>query len=203
MELKIKFNEFNVQEQRETTLVKVLMLKGEKGDQGEVGDLTNYYNKSETDNLLDTKVEKVTGKGLSTEDYTTAEQTKLSGIESEANKTTVVQTTGNSTTSVMSQDAVTTQLSGKATTTVYTATLTSGGWSSSAPYTQTVNVSGILATDNPIVDVVLDANTSTAMSQISAWVCVSKIVTSDGSITATCLENKPITDIPIQLKVVR
>ena len=35
------------------------------------------------------KVDKVAGKGLSTEDYTTVEKTKLSGIEAEANKTVV------------------------------------------------------------------------------------------------------------------
>ena len=35
------------------------------------------------------KVDKVTGKGLSTEDYTSAEKTKLAGIETGANKTTV------------------------------------------------------------------------------------------------------------------
>lgn len=38
---------------------------------------------------LDTKVDKVSGKGLSTNDYTTAEKTKLSGIATGANKTTV------------------------------------------------------------------------------------------------------------------
>lgn len=38
---------------------------------------------------LDLKVDKVTGKGLSTEDYTTAEKTKLAGIEAQANKTVV------------------------------------------------------------------------------------------------------------------
>ena len=38
---------------------------------------------------LDGKVDKVQGKGLSTEDYTTAEKTKLGGIEAEANKTIV------------------------------------------------------------------------------------------------------------------
>ena len=38
---------------------------------------------------LDKKVDKVTGKGLSTNDYTTAEKTKLSGIETGANKTIV------------------------------------------------------------------------------------------------------------------
>lgn len=43
------------------------------------------YSKTETDDLLDDKVDKVTGKGLSTNDYTTAEKTKLAGIEAGAN----------------------------------------------------------------------------------------------------------------------
>ncbi len=136
----------------------------------------NYYNKTEVDNLLDTKVDKVTGKGLSTEDYTTAEKTKLAGIESEANKTVVA---------------------------LYNTTLSSSGWSSSVPYTQTVSIQGILATDVPVVDVVLSSTTSTAKSQLEAWSCVSKIETAAGSITATCLEELPAIDIPIQLKVVR
>ena len=136
----------------------------------------NYYNKTQTDNLLDTKVDKVTGKGLSTEDYTTAEKTKLAGIESEANKTVVA---------------------------LYNITLSSSGWSLSVPYTQTVSIQGILATDVPVVDVVLSSTTSTAKSQLEAWSCVSKIETAAGSITATCFEELPAIDIPIQLKVVR
>ena len=202
MEVRVKFNEINVREEKCQTLVRVLMLKGEKGDPASI-DPSNYYNKTETNALLDTKVDKVTGKGLSTEDYTAADKTKLANIESEANKTIIEQATGSSTSSVMSQDAVTTQLNTKATTNLYTATLLSSGWSSSAPYTQTVSVSGILSTDTPIADVVLDVVTSTAMAQISAWMCVSNIETADGSITATCFENKPEIDIPIQLKVVR
>ena len=39
--------------------------------------------------LNDKKVDKITGKGLSTNDYTTAEKTKLTNIELEANKTIV------------------------------------------------------------------------------------------------------------------
>ena len=202
MEVRVKFNEINVREEKCQTLIRVLMLKGEKGDPGSV-DPSDYYNKTETNALLDTKVDKVSGKGLSTEDYTAADKTKLANIESEANKTIIEQATGSSTSSVMSQDAVTTQLNTKATTNLYTATLLSSGWSSSAPYTQTVSVSGILSTDTPIADVVLDVVTSTAMAQISAWMCVSNIETADGSITATCFENKPEIDIPIQLKVVR
>jgi hypothetical protein len=52
----------------------------------DVNDLTNYYKKSETytqtevNNALSGKVDKETGKGLSSNDYTDAEKTKLSGI---------------------------------------------------------------------------------------------------------------------------
>ena len=152
------------------------------------------------------KVNLIQGKELSTEDYTTAEKTKLSGIASEANKTVVVKTTGLSTTDVMSQDSVTTQLNSKATTAQYTATLLAANWadvSGNAPFTQTVNVQGILSTDSPFVDVVLSSSSSTAMSQLESWSCVSKIETAAGSITATCFEEKPTIDLPIQLKVVR
>lgn len=47
-----------------------------------IGILTDDVSALETD-----KVDKVAGKGLSTEDYTTAEKDKLGNIESEANKT--------------------------------------------------------------------------------------------------------------------
>lgn len=43
-------------------------------------DSDNVYSKLEVDTALDDKVDKETGKGLSTNDYTTAEKTKLAGI---------------------------------------------------------------------------------------------------------------------------
>lgn len=52
-------------------------------------DLTNFYTKEETGDLLNNKVDKVSGKGLSTNDYTTAEKNKLAGIAAGANKTVV------------------------------------------------------------------------------------------------------------------
>ena len=80
MEVRVKFNEINVREEKCQTLVRVLMLKGEKGDPGTI-DPSDYYNKTETNALLDTKVDKVSGKGLSTEDYTAADKTKLANID--------------------------------------------------------------------------------------------------------------------------
>ena len=68
---------------------------------------------------------------------------------------------------------------------------------------QTIEVSGILASDNPVADVILDTAKDTALSQLEAWSCISKIETADGSITVTCFEEAPTVTIPIQLKVVR
>ena len=89
---------------------------------------------------------------------------------------------------------------------LYTTTLTALGWvdtSGNAPFIQTVNIQGILATDTPIIDVVLSSTAETAKSQLEAFSCLSKIETADGSITATCLDTKPTIDIPIKLKVIR
>lgn len=53
--------------------------------------------------ILNKKVDAVEGKGLSTNDYTTAEKTKLTGIEQGANKTTIVDALNSeSTTSALS-----------------------------------------------------------------------------------------------------
>lgn len=52
---------------------------------------------------FDTKVDKVDGKGLSTNDYTTEEKNKLTNIEAQANKTTINNTlTSDSTTDALS-----------------------------------------------------------------------------------------------------
>lgn len=85
----------------------------------------------------------------------------------------------------------------------YTTTLYSSSWSSSAPYTQTRSISGILSTDNPIVDVILSTTSSEVANEKEAWSCVDDITTSSGSITVTCYETKPTTTISIQLLVIR
>lgn len=44
-------------------------------------DLSDYYNKDSVNKLLDTKVDKQEGKGLSSNDYTNAEKSKLASLE--------------------------------------------------------------------------------------------------------------------------
>ena len=52
-------------------------------------DLSGYVTTSSMNTALANKVDKVSGKGLSTNDYTTAEKNKLAGIATGANKTVV------------------------------------------------------------------------------------------------------------------
>lgn len=91
---------------------------------------------------------------------------------------------------------------GAASTASYRCTFPVSGWSDSAPYTQTVAAPGILATDNPFVDVYL-AGIEDGTAIIEAWIVVGRVETSNDSVTAYCYEEKPEVDIPIILKVVR
>ena len=49
-------------------------------ENSENADLSNYYNKSQIDDLLTNKIDKATGMGLSSNDYTTTEKNKLSSL---------------------------------------------------------------------------------------------------------------------------
>ena len=60
--------------------------------QGLQGQINNKASQSDLNTLssaVSNKVDKISGKGLSTNDYTTAEKNKLNGIEAQANKTIV------------------------------------------------------------------------------------------------------------------
>lgn len=92
---------------------------------------------------------------------------------------------------------------GAASRATYTATIATTWTGSSAPYTQNVSVSGILATDCPHITPVYSSTLSTALGQKEAWSMVSKAETSANTITFTCFEEKPTTAIPIQIEVMR
>jgi hypothetical protein len=84
-----------------------------------------------------------------------------------------------------------------------TATLDTDDWTGTeAPFTQVQAVSGILADDAPIVDVVLSGNWEVDKARLEAWGYIYRIVTSNDSITAYARE-KPDVALPLQLKVVR
>jgi len=84
-----------------------------------------------------------------------------------------------------------------------TATLNTDDWTGTeAPFAQVQEVSGILATDVPIVDVVLSGDWEVDEARLEAWGYIYRIVTSNDSITAYARE-KPDVALPLQLKAVR
>jgi hypothetical protein len=85
---------------------------------------------------------------------------------------------------------------------VLTATLDTTWSGTSAPYTKTVSVSGILSTDTPIIDVVMSGTYSTDEARTEAWGYIYRAVTANGSITFYATE-KPTVSLPIQIRVVR
>ena len=102
----------------------------------------------------------------------------------------------------VTSDGIYTAINTKATTVTYTGTVSTTWTGSSAPYTQTITISGILATDNPIIDVVLSSTWATAILQSEEWTKIQRIVTSANTLTVYATE-ATTTAIPIQVKVVR
>lgn len=85
-----------------------------------------------------------------------------------------------------------------------TVTLPAASWvGTDAPYSQTIAVAGILATDKPHVGPVYSDDPETALTQKEAWAAVSRAYAADGMVTFVCFEDKPEIDIPVQLEVNR
>ena len=99
------------------------VLKGSAGTQGFARALPTvlinttpnlvFNAETATDIMLSGKVDKVDGKGLSTNDYTTAEKNKLGGIEAQANKTVVDSSLSGSSTNPVQNKIVKAALDGK------------------------------------------------------------------------------------------
>ena len=84
-----------------------------------------------------------------------------------------------------------------------TATISTTWSGSSAPYTQSISVTGILSTDAPHITPVYSRTLETALMEKEAWAMISKAETSNGTITFTCFEDKPTTAISIPIEVNR
>ena len=77
------------------------------------------------------------------------------------------------------------------------------GWSSSAPYTQSITVSGVFASDVPFVDVNLES-VSDVTATLEAWALIDRVTVADkNTVVAYCYDEKPSVAVPILLKVVR
>lgn len=83
-------------------------------------------------------------------------------------------------------------------------TLPAAGWSGTQPpYTQTLPLAGILAADCPHYGPVFTGDHADRLARKEAFALVDELETADGSVTVTCLEDKPGTDLQLQLEVIR
>ena len=92
----------------------------------------------------------------------------------------------------------------KATTATYTATILNAEWiGASAPYSQSIAVAGMLATDAPIVDIDISgaADYTAELALLDAWADIYRITTQSNAITVYSISET--INIPITLKVVR
>lgn len=132
----------------------------------------------DTNSVLASKVDKVSGKGLSTNDYTTTDKDKVANVP----------------------DNTTTELAQKAVTLNKTATLGTS-WTAATGYVQqVVAVQGILATDTPIIDLI--TTTADFEAQEEAWGNVFKAQAGANQITFYAKEATE-TSVSLNIKVVR
>ena len=81
-------------------------------------------------------------------------------------------------------------------------TLSASKWSTSAPYTQTVTVSGVTAEDSPVIALYISGSPGAAAVKAmrKAFGYLDRAVTGNGSITFYCYEKKPAADFSVSVK---
>lgn len=85
----------------------------------------------------------------------------------------------------------------------YTGTLLSASWTgSAAPYSYSLTVSGMLATDTPVIDIVMSGTYATDTAVREAWSSVYRAVSSANTITFYS-DEVPSEDISVQILCIR
>lgn len=102
-------------------------------------------------------------------------------------------------------DAHSSLFAAKAEVATYTATLTTTYAEDSNGYqAQTVNIAGLLATDEPTIDCVLSGTDKDADTAIlEAFSLINRATTGAGTLTVQCIGDAPTVAIPLILQVVR
>lgn len=156
---------------------------------------------------LGNKVDKVAGKGLSTNDfsdeYKNAVDTATTNIANLQNgKASMTHANQHA---AGGADAIRPEQIGAAVAVSYTATISATWAGTAAPYTQTVTVTGIAPTDKQVhITPVYSSSNATALQEKEAWNMIGKAdVTTANTLTFTCFADKPATAITIAVEVIR
>lgn len=82
-----------------------------------------------------------------------------------------------------------------------TGTFTAAGWSNSAPYTQTISVSGMTAGAHPGWDINTSSTSAAVLEGLQeAKNAITYIACGAGTVTAYCASDKPAVDLPVFFK---
>ena len=120
--------------------------------------------------LVNTKVDKETGKGLSANDYTNAEKSKLAGMDRLIRSVTLLET----------------------------------GWTQvGSTYQASPTVSGILASDYPHIGLSYQGDSESYLAEVKEYGKISYAQAASGGILFVCLEEKPLSDLHLQVEVMR
>lgn len=85
----------------------------------------------------------------------------------------------------------------------FTATIPADGWTgTAAPYSNAVTVTGLLATDSPIVDMIPSETYAMAEQEIDGYATIYRMTAANNQLTAYATD-KPTVDLAIQIRVVR
>lgn len=86
---------------------------------------------------------------------------------------------------------------------VFPGTLTVAGWQGTvAPFSQAVTISDVLATDEPIIDLIPSATYTTAIAEDTAWGNIYRAVTAANTITFYAKE-KPTVALNFKARCIR
>ncbi len=85
----------------------------------------------------------------------------------------------------------------------FTATIPADGWTgTAAPYSNAVTVTGLLATDSPIVDMIPSETYAMAEQEIDGYATIYRMTAANNQLTVYATD-KPTVDLAIQIRVVR
>ncbi len=147
---------------------------------------TTNGNLANLSSTVENKVDKVTGKGLSTEDFTTALKDKLDGIEDGANKITVDSALSSTSENPLQNKAINTALGGKAPTS-HASSASTYGLGSTSNYGHVKTINGLTQSSH---------SNGTALSAYQGKVLKDLIDTKQDSSTAFSGSYNDLTNVP-------
>ena len=85
---------------------------------------------------------------------------------------------------------------------VKTFLLPASGWTGDGLYTQAVTVAGVTADTNAVMDYTHGGTADAEKPLAKAWSCITKFEAGAGKVTATCLSNKPESNLTVRMMII-